>query len=93
MFSKRAEADLFDIWSFVRNSTHSEQVANTLLDTIQETINHIIEYPNIGTKRPEIDQHTYSFPCGNYNIYYDIKKNKPLVNRIFHSSRDIISLY
>ena len=82
-----AKSDIREIRIY--HNKHSKDYSKLLINKIKSSSHNLKQFPNIGS---DCDFYR-ELPCGNYNIYYDIKKNKPLVNRIFHSSRDIISLY
>ena len=87
--AERAKADLLEIWKYV--ALDSLERAERLIDELDEALNKLAEYPDVGRNRDELSKGLTSFPVGNYVVYY--RKLSTLkgieVVRVLHGRRDV----
>jgi toxin ParE1/3/4 len=82
----QAEEDLLEIWVYIARD--NEAAANRLYDRIERACATLAEHPHIGLERPELIQGVFSFPIGNYVIYYRPIEEGIEVVRVLHGARD-----
>jgi toxin ParE1/3/4 len=86
-----AEQDLADIWLTIQ--PHNIDAANNLLRLIDKTCALLADYPKIGRDRGNILPGLFSFPVGNYLIFYRIAPGGIEIARVLHGARDIPSVF
>ncbi len=87
----RAEADLDDLWWYI--AQHNPDAADRLLDTIDERLTILAQFPMLGTSRDELLPGLRSSPVGNYLIFYLPLSDGIEVVRVLRASRDIERLF
>ena len=68
--SRRARADLDEIWEYVAEQEQSIPAATKLTDHITNTFPLLGTQPSIGRRREDFAPGTRTFPVGQYIIYY-----------------------
>jgi toxin ParE1/3/4 len=63
-----AAADLDDIWWYIAQD--NPDVADLFLDKIEERLQTLARFPDMGISRDELMPSLRSLPIGNYLIYY-----------------------
>ena len=94
VISRQAEIDLEEIFVFISERS-TVTIADRMIDSIVDSCKLLIDYPEMGRRRPEYDSLGFeirSLSEGNYLILYTIRSGLPLVARVFHGARDISSL-
>jgi toxin ParE1/3/4 len=64
------------------------EVADRLVDALEEQFALLGDYPQFGRKCPEMAPGVLSFPAGKYLIYYRRKRRVIEVLHVFHGARD-----
>ncbi|AFW93085.1 MULTISPECIES: type II toxin-antitoxin system RelE/ParE family toxin [Nostocales] len=85
--SKLAEKDLEDIWIYL--GQQNEILADQKIAQIFDKFPMLAQFPNMGTKRDELQTGIRSFPVKPYIIFYTQDSASLEIVRIFHQSRDI----
>src|ERR1051326_6370768 len=93
-FTPQAEADLFEIWSFIAED--SVESANRVESALFDACERITENPLIGVVRGDLTSLPVRFwllpSFRNYLIVYDPEARPLQVIRILHAARDIRSV-
>jgi len=85
--SRRALRDLdeiFDYWA----GRAGLQVADRLIEAIEEQFALLCEMPRIGRQCEEVGPGVRSFPAGKYLIYYRPSRGAMHILHVFHGARD-----
>lgn len=83
----KANADLFDIWSFIAEDHIA--AADAWIDKLDAQFFLLASHPLMGRERRELAKDLRSFPFGRYVIFYLPDTNGITVVRVLHSARDI----
>lgn len=62
--SDLARVDLDEIWFSI--AIENLPAADRLVDKVQELLQKLLEFPEMGVERDDIHAGVRSFPCGNY---------------------------
>ena len=89
-FTAIAKDDLKSIRDFIAEDNIS--AASRFIDKIEEKCRLLASNPELGRARPELLCSLRSFPVGNYNIFYRIKKDTIEIIRVLNAARDIDTL-
>ena len=93
-YSRHARLDLDQIWNHAAKESSSTEVADRLIDSIQETCSRIRRSPYVGRKRDEdLGAGMRSHPSGAYMIFYRVKAGVVRVIRVLHGRRDIPAVF
>jgi plasmid stabilization system protein ParE len=85
--SKAAERELDKIFVYWAQRAGVE-VADRLIDSIEERFVALGGFPDAGRKSDEIAPGVFRFPAGKYLIYYRKKRSVIQVLHVFHGARD-----
>jgi toxin ParE1/3/4 len=85
--SKKAERELDEIFFYWARRAGLD-VADRLLDSIEERFALLGDYPFVGRKRDDIAPGVSSFLAGKYLIYYRKKRGIIHILHVFHGARD-----
>lgn len=85
--SRQAERELDAIFLYWARCA-SLEVADQLIERIEEQFARLAENPHIGRKCEEIEPGVRSFPAGRYLIYYRHAKGVTSILHVFHGARD-----
>jgi toxin ParE1/3/4 len=86
-----AQSDLWEILLFIARD--NEDAAFRLIDTIDEKLRMLAEFPGAGQARPELLPNLRSFPVGRYLIFYRPIENGIEVLRVIHGARNLRRLF
>lgn len=89
-YTRRAETDLIDIWTFVAEDNPA--AADRLLDQIETACIHLAENPNLGPARPDLAAELRYFIVGNYLLLYRQTKPGIEIVRVVHGARQLSRL-
>ena len=89
-FQSAAEADLVEVW--LRIAADSIERADEYIFHLHEICELIAEQPAMGVARPDIAAGVRSFPVGNFTIFYECSEKTVSVLRVWHASRDPLTL-
>jgi toxin ParE1/3/4 len=81
--------DLHGIWRYVYDKSKNVEIADRLIETIDETAVIYASRPELGIPRPEFDERLRCFPVGRYVVYYIAIENGIEVVQVIHGSRDL----
>jgi plasmid stabilization system protein ParE len=85
--SKAAERELDQILVYWAHRAGVE-VADRLIDSIEERFVAFGNFPDAGLKSDEIAPGVFRFPAGKYLIYYRKVRSMVHVLHVFHGTRD-----
>ncbi|PKP77772.1 MAG: plasmid stabilization protein [Alphaproteobacteria bacterium HGW-Alphaproteobacteria-3] len=88
--TKKARADLIDIWRFV--ATGDPGAADTLLDRLDEACRKLAEHPRSGPARDDIRPSLRYLVVDAYLILYRIVGDGIEIVRVVHGRRDLFNL-
>lgn len=85
-----AQLDLIEAWGYLATEAIPE-VADRLLDHIEERLKLLADNPGMGKARPDIMQGLRSFPVEQYMVYYmPLEAGAGIeVIRVLHQRQDI----
>ncbi len=89
-FARDAETDLDEIWIYFGERNIAK--AQRTVEAIQERCLLLLDNPNLGRARPELNVNYRSLVIGDYVIYYRFHNQHVQIYRILHSSRDLSTL-
>lgn len=81
--------DLHGIWRYVYDKSKSVDIADRLIETIDETAAIYASRPELGIPRPEFDERLRCFPVGRYVVYYIAIEEGIEIVQVIHGSRDL----
>ncbi len=81
--------DLHGIWAYVADKSQSIEVADRLIDSIDDAASTYARQPELGIPRPELAERVRCFPVGSYVVFYLTTDNGIEVIQVIHGSRDI----
>ncbi|MDM7857393.1 type II toxin-antitoxin system RelE/ParE family toxin [Thiopseudomonas acetoxidans] len=81
--TRDAQQDLTDIRRYTAQQWGQEQSSKYLLN-LRSTIKLLAEFPGQGSKREDVGQGVYSFPCASHMLYYRIEQKQLLVFAVLH---------
>ena len=87
--SSIARADLLDIWGYIYDESKSESTANKVIDQIRNQEKFLVNYPNIGKRRDDLEKGIRNTQAGRYLIFYQVYEKEIAIFRILQSSREI----
>ena len=91
ILSLEAEQDLLDIWMHI--AADSPANADSFLGKLDETMQALADFTNIGIDRPELGRELKSFPSHRYVLYYRVSASNDVeLVRVLHGSRDVQSM-
>jgi toxin ParE1/3/4 len=81
--------DLHAIWDYVADKCQSIDVADRLIDAIDDAASTYSGQPHMGVPRPELAKDVRCFPVGSYVVFYVATSDGIEVIQVIHGSRDI----
>jgi toxin ParE1/3/4 len=85
--ARKAQLDLDEV--FLHWASHAGvEIADRLMDGLEEHFALLADFPNIGGEYGELRPGTRCFPAGNYLIYYRKQRAVIEILRILHGARD-----
>ena len=89
--TRRSRSDLVEILLYIRRDNN--RAARRLLDTINDKLNLLAEFPGLGQPRDELGRSLRSFPIGDYLLFYRPMKDGIELVRVLHGRRDLRKLF
>ena len=86
-FARGAEADLNEIWTYL--AERDLQKADRTIDAISAKCLLLLDNPNLGRARPELNINYRSLVSGDYTIFYRFHNQHVQITRILHASRNL----
>jgi len=90
--SPEAEANLDEIWHFVAKQSGSIEIAQRLIETIDDQFLLLTKHPLTGRRRDDLRPGLRSISVGQYVIIYRMDGDDPLILHVLHGHRDIRSM-
>ena len=81
--------DLYSIWQHVAEQSRSEEIADRLIDAIDDTCQSYATQPLMGQARSELADEVRCFPVGKYVVFYLPYSDGIEVIQVIHGARDI----
>ena len=88
--SDHAREDLDEIWLSI--AIDNVTAADGLIDKLEELLQRLLRFPEMGVARDEIRPGVRSFPCGNYLVLYRSMDHGIGVVRVVWGGRDLKAL-
>ena len=85
--SKRAEADVDDIWTYI--ARNDRQAADRVVDSIYDRFAMLARQPDLGESAGHLTAGLRRTFAGKYVVYYEIEPNRVLIRRVLHGARDV----
>lgn len=85
--SRKAQNELDEIFVYLAEHAGLE-VADRLIEAIEEQFALLAESPGIGRRRGDLPPGVLSFPAGKYIVYYRKARGAIQILHIFHGARD-----
>jgi toxin ParE1/3/4 len=85
--SKKALRELDEIFAYWARRAGLD-VADRLIETLEEHFALLTDFPEIGRKCDEIARGVRCFPAGEYLIYYRKARGVIQILHVFHGARD-----
>jgi toxin ParE1/3/4 len=85
--TKMAERELDQIFVYYAQRAGVD-VADRLIDSIEERFALLGDYPFVGRKVDDLAQGVFRFPAGEYLIYYRKKRGMIQIIHVLHGARD-----
>ena len=90
--SPTSHRDYGEIWDYV--AAHGDPcAADTLLETFDDKLRLISDFPGMGQARPDLRPRLRSFPVGDYLLLYRPLRGGIELARVIHGSRDLERIF
>ena len=86
-----AQNDLRETWLYI--SDNSREFADRTIEEILQKCQFLAKNPKIGKTKDEVIIGLRSFPFKNYNIFYFQTESGIEIQRVLHSSRNVIQVF
>jgi len=90
--SPEAEAELDDIWYYIATESSSVEVADRLLDTIDDQFALLAKHPLLGRSRDDLKPGLRSIAVGAYVVLYRVEDEDVVILHVLRGRRDIRSV-
>lgn len=87
----QAEEDLIEIWIYIAQD--NPEVADRVLDDIEQRFHALADNPLMGRLRPDIALELRYFTVGKYLILYRTVPDGIQIVRVIHGARDLSHLF
>lgn len=92
IWSRKAENDLLEIWSYLARKA-SHEVANGQLRAIDQATQRLREWPFSGRARDELRPSIRSVVVNPFVVFYRVTPAAVEIVRVLHSRRDIDAIF
>lgn len=89
--SPDAERDATEIWVYVAERNYA--AADRLMDTFDEKLRMLAEFPGLGPERDDLYPGLRMYPVGNYVLLYRPIPGGVELVRVAHGARDLLRLF
>jgi toxin ParE1/3/4 len=89
LFLPEALDDLFVIWDYVALQSQSAEIADRLIERIEQKAELYAGQPETGELRPDLTEGVRNFLVDNYVVFYVSRTDGIEVIQIIHGSRDV----
>lgn len=87
LLSFRAKEDLLEIWEYI--AQHDELAADRYIEHLWQRSMELMDYPDLGRARNEIQPKIRSLLSRNHLLFYRIESSEIQILRVLHGSRDL----
>lgn len=87
----QALADITDIWNYI--AADNPAAAQRVVDKLQQRARRLAEHPLMGRRRIDLKPGLFSFPSGNYLIFYTYADDLVEIVRVLHGARDLAAIF
>ena len=87
LLSRCAKEDLLEIWEYI--AVHDEMAADRYVDNLRHRAMELLDYPELGRARDEIQPGIRSLLSRNHLLFYRIQPNEIQILRTLHGSMDL----
>jgi toxin ParE1/3/4 len=92
--SRRAQADLDEIWTFVATESGSFEIADRVLSSLARTLDVLRRSPYAGKSREQdLRSNLRSIASGKYLIFHRVDAGIVCIVRVIHGSRDVQAIF
>lgn len=85
--SSEADQDIEEIYDYAEQQYGTDRAVEYTLD-LEFLFERIVQNPELGTKRDEIQSELRSFPKAQHIVFYRILPDRIRIVRVIHGSRD-----
>ena len=85
-----AEEDLLEIWTFI--AADNIAAADSLIQAIADKCELLLDYPELGRRRPDIGENVRMLLVEKYLVLYAIAADRIEIVRVVHGARDLSDL-
>jgi toxin ParE1/3/4 len=90
--SPEAESELDDIWYYIATESSSVEVAERMLDAINDQLALLSKHPLLGRSRDDLRPGLRSITVGAYVLLYRIEHEDVVILHVLQGRRDIRSV-
>lgn len=90
--SKEADKDLDDIYEF-SFAKFGMSIAERYLTALNNLFLQLVQFPNEGILRSELQPNLRSIPVRSHSVYYTIADDHVFIVRVLHQSRDVLNYF
>jgi toxin ParE1/3/4 len=90
--SPEAEAELDEIWYYIATESSSIEVAERMLDAINDQFALLSKHPLLGRSRDDLKPGLRSITVGAYVVLYRVENEDDVILHVFQGRRDIRSV-
>jgi toxin ParE1/3/4 len=88
ILASEADTDLQNIYWFTHDRWGEKQAAQ-YIEGLFSTFENLVQYPELGRSRPELNSSVRSFAHKRHVIYYMVIKGEIGIARVLHGSMDV----
>src|SRR5512134_2333378 len=89
--TSHARADLQEIHSHIAKD--NPEAARRFVERLRTKARQLAETPGIGRIREDLRPHLFSFPVGQYLLFYREQPGGIVLVRVIHGSRDLPAIF
>lgn len=87
----QAVADFDTIWLHIARD--NPDAADRIIDHFTERFAALCEFPHLGVACPEIAENLRRLPARGYMIFYSVRADSLVIERVLHGARDIEAFF
>ena len=94
-YSAAAVQDLEQIGDHIAEVLKNSAAALNTLNTIQDSIENLVDFPHIGTQLSSIVEMETDYRflvCGNCLVFYRVQRDYVYIDRVIYGRRDYLSI-
>ena len=87
----QANVDLEEFWLYIAQD--DPNAADNFIDGLTERFEALCHSPSMGAACPELAENLRRFPIRGYVIFYSVRGDVLVIERVLHGARDIEALF